>query len=94
MLAEGEAMGEGGTVQCRYGHCCCYTHLIFDIMMQTKNVMVNLFLNAKDTNPKYLWLERFILTQCYIVKNIRRFYGKITGNQLPVHFPLFFYRRP
>ena len=22
--------------------------------------------------------------------NIRRFYGKITGNQLPVHFPLFF----
>ena len=23
-------------------------------------------------------------------KNIRRFYGKITGNQLPVHFPLFF----
>ena len=24
------------------------------------------------------------------VKNIRRFYDKITGNQLPVHFPLFF----
>ena len=23
-------------------------------------------------------------------KNIRRFYGKIAGNQLPVHFPLFF----
>ena len=23
-------------------------------------------------------------------KNIRRFYGKITGNQLPVHFPLCF----
>ena len=23
-------------------------------------------------------------------KNIRRFYGKITGNQLPVHFPLLF----
>ena len=23
-------------------------------------------------------------------KNIRRFYGKITDNQLPVHFPLFF----
>ena len=23
-------------------------------------------------------------------KNIRRFYGKITGDQLPVHFPLFF----
>ena len=23
-------------------------------------------------------------------KNIRRLYGKITGNQLPVHFPLFF----
>ena len=26
----------------------------------------------------------------YTVKNIRRFYGKITGNQLTVHFPLFF----
>ena len=26
-------------------------------------------------------------------KNIRRFYGKITGNQLPVHFP-FFLRAP
>ena len=24
------------------------------------------------------------------LKNIRRFYGKVTGNQLPVHFPLFF----
>ena len=23
-------------------------------------------------------------------KNIRRFYGKISGNQLSVHFPLFF----
>ena len=26
----------------------------------------------------------------YTVKNIRRFYDKITGNQLPIHFPLFF----
>ena len=26
----------------------------------------------------------------YTAKNIRRFYGIITGNQLPVHFPLFF----
>ena len=26
----------------------------------------------------------------YATKNIRRCYGKITGNQLPVHFPLFF----
>ena len=25
----------------------------------------------------------------YTAKNIRRFYGKITGNQLPVHFQLF-----
>ena len=23
------------------------------------------------------------------LQNIRRFYGKITGNQLPVHFPFF-----
>ena len=25
----------------------------------------------------------------FTAKNIRRFYGKITGNQLPVHFPFF-----
>ena len=25
----------------------------------------------------------------YTVKKIRRFYGKIPGNQLPVHIPLF-----
>ena len=30
-----------------------------------------------------------ILSQLHIVKNFRRFYGKIPGNQLPVHFPLF-----
>ena len=29
-------------------------------------------------------------TEWSTVKNIRRFYDKITGNQLPVHFPLFF----
>ena len=28
----------------------------------------------------------------YTAKNIRRFYGNITGNQLPVHFP--FLRAP
>ena len=26
----------------------------------------------------------------YAIKIFRRFYGNITGNQLPVHFPLFF----
>ena len=26
----------------------------------------------------------------YAAKDVRRFYGKITGNQLPVHFPFFF----
>ena len=26
----------------------------------------------------------------HTAKNIRRFYSKLTGNQLPVHFPLFF----
>ena len=30
-----------------------------------------------------------LIVQCpYTVKNIRIFYGKINGNQLPVHFPL------
>ena len=31
----------------------------------------------------------FAYRYMFTVKNIRRFYGKITGNQLPVHFPLF-----
>ena len=35
------------------------------------------------------WQESWLCT----AKNIRRFYGKITGNQLPVHFP-YFYGRP
>ena len=26
----------------------------------------------------------------YTIKKIRRFYGRITGNQMPVRFPLFF----
>ena len=28
--------------------------------------------------------------QSILQKNIRRFYSKITGNQLPVHFSIFF----
>ena len=32
----------------------------------------------------------YLKRSSYTVKNIRRFYGKINGNQLPVHFPLFF----
>ena len=31
----------------------------------------------------------FIFVLLSTVKNIRRFYGKMTGNQLPVHVPLF-----
>ena len=40
----------------------------------------------------YQCLHRSLCQQCFhhTVKNFRRFYGKITGNQLPVHFPLFF----
>ena len=38
---------------------------------------------AADPNQTSLW------ALC-TVKNIHRFHGKITGNQLPVHFPLFF----
>ena len=34
-------------------------------------------------------ISRFIANWLHC-KNIFRFYGKITGNQLPVHFPLFF----
>ena len=33
---------------------------------------------------------RRIFCHHYTAKNTRRFYGKITGNQLQVHFPLFF----
>ena len=32
--------------------------------------------------------EKVLPSSC-TAKNIRRFYGKITGNQLPVHFSLF-----
>ena len=38
---------------------------------------------AKDLIIWRLWYN-------YTAKNIRIFYGKIIGNQLPVHFPLFF----
>ena len=31
---------------------------------------------------------RLLIFSICSLKNIRRFYGKITGNQLPVHFPL------
>ena len=36
--------------------------------------------------PKYCI---FKLSKANTLKNIRRFYGKISGNQLPVNFPLF-----
>ena len=39
------------------------------------------------------WHKQCLVVQLlnvYTVKNFRRFYGKITGNQLPIHFPLLF----
>ena len=46
----------------------------------------------KDSLSENLYYVRLYLklTLPYTAKNIRRFYGKITDNQLPVHFPLFF----
>ena len=41
-------------------------------------------------NPIALRTAKTLKMHC---KNIRRFYGKIIGNQLPVHFP-FFSRAP
>ena len=46
-------------------------------------------LTFKNGSQFKVWGCRQQCKQC-TVKNIRRFYGKIAGNQLPVHFPLFF----
>ena len=54
--------------------------------------------DAVDIQSDYPFYQETEGAKCfhatpYTVENIRRYYGKITGNQLPVHFP-FFYRRP
>ena len=41
----------------------------------------------------YPWTRKLFQNGDYTAKNIHRFYGKITGNQLPVHIP-FFLRAP
>ena len=42
--------------------------------------------------PFYCFPFPFGVTgRMYTVKQIRRIYGRITGNQLPVHVPFFFY---
>ena len=55
---------------------------------------VYIFLVLFEANPNIKKGEKKVkidvLCFSYTVKNIRKFYGKITGNQLPVHFPLFF----
>ena len=50
-----------------------------------------LSLKRQTTDDKvYFCKIKKSLVMSYTVKNIRGFNGKITGNQLPVHFPLFF----
>ena len=49
-----------------------------------------LITDCKDFQFTRNYMQFAILLQFMHCKNIRRFYGKITGNQLPVHFPLFF----
>ena len=46
-----------------------------------------------DTMPLPVQTQLFTIFSGMHCEDIHRFYGKITGNQLPVHFPLFFYRR-
>ena len=46
------------------------------------------WLLCNDLSLLYMY-GNLVLPIC-IVKIFRRFYGNITGNQLPVHFPLFF----
>ena len=41
-------------------------------------------------NSYYKGKDKLLIPVETTLQNIRRFYGKITGNQLPVHFPSFF----
>ena len=64
---------------------------------QTKNKFMFLL-----TCISHIHVKRLFPVNCYMykdytyhpAKNIRRFTVKLSGNQLPVHFPLFFYGRP
>ena len=45
---------------------------------------------SNDLNWKLWYATNFVSGRHkYTAKNFRRVYGKITGNQLPVHFPFF-----
>ena len=81
----------------------------FELHMHTfflKFLLGNLSLNTDssfwmtDSSKKLIFYKSKVTKYAkvkvngYTVKNIRRFYGKITGNQLPVRFTVIFYRRP
>ena len=43
---------------------------------------------SEGANKRSTTTDRSVINYC-TVKKMRRFYGKIPGNQLPVHIPLF-----
>ena len=47
------------------------------------------YMTGRNTVEKDVKTLNHPYTTTYTVKQPRRFYGKISGNQLPVHFPLF-----
>ena len=77
-----------GTTQAPFNHTNItglfnsFTHKYFLTAIQTCHCQHFRFKSGKRLK---IFSKKF-----YTVKSIRRFYGKITGNQLPVHFPLLF----
>ena len=53
-----------------------------------RNLKLKMFSDT-GTRTKLNW-KILSLGHMFTVKNFRRFYGKMTGNQLPVYFALFF----
>ena len=73
------------TFAIRPGHCCCVPILITTYPWPRYT--------EKNNESSCLIHSHFVFKNVCIAKNIRRFYGKITGNQLPVHFPFFSFLR-
>ena len=69
--------------------------LVYAVFAQKQLGHLTFLEETEAYNSWYVWS---VVCTCGALhcKSIRRFYGKITGNQLPVHFSVlfFFYGRP
>ena len=59
--------------------------LLYQVSLCSWSCSINILATCADLD-RIFYVNLF---STYTVKNFRKFYGKITGNQLPVHFPLF-----